>query len=183
MTVHAENTAGPDRHVRLASPRDVHAVAAIQARAWTAAYGDILPTAVLAQLEPAARLQWADAVGKPPTDAHHVLVALDGTATVGFASVAPCDDPDADPQVTGALGILAVDPAQRGHGHGSRLLSAAGETMRISQFATAVCWLPEQDAAQRRFLESAGWALDGARRTVDLGDSTMTTVRLHTDLR
>jgi ribosomal protein S18 acetylase RimI-like enzyme len=174
--------AGPDTHVRLALPRDVDAVAAIQARAWAEAYADVLPTAVLSRLEPAARAQWGEAVEKPPTDAHHLLVALDGIRVVGFAAVGPGEDEDLDARVDGALAMFAVDPADRGAGHGSRLLSAAAETMRTSRFETAVCWLPEQDNAQREFLESAGWALDGARRVLDMGESTLNEVRLHTAL-
>jgi GNAT superfamily N-acetyltransferase len=174
--------AGPDTHVRLALPRDVDAVAAIQARAWSAAYNSVLPTAVLSRLEPAARAQWAEAVELPPTDAHHLLVALDGVRVVGFAAVGPAEDDDTDYRTVGALAVLAVDPDERGAGHGSRLLSAAAETMRTSRFETAVCWLPEQDTAQRAFLESAGWAPDGARRELDMGEAALAELRLHTSL-
>jgi GNAT superfamily N-acetyltransferase len=173
---------GPDTHVRLALPRDVDAVAAIQARAWSDAYGTMLPAAVLSRLELAARAQWGEAVDKPPTDAHHLLVALDGVRPVGFAAVGPAEDEDTDPHAVGMLAVLAVDPAERRVGHGSRLLTAAAETLRTSRFATAVCWLPEADAALRTFLESAGWALDGARRQLDMGDAMLTELRLHTAL-
>jgi hypothetical protein len=40
-------------------------------------------------------------------------------------------------------------------------------------------WVLEEDAALRHFLESAGWAADGARGELDVGAS-VPIVRLHT---
>ncbi len=79
--------------------------------------------------------------------------------------------------------LFPIDPAARGVGHGSRLLAAVAETLRTSRFTGAVCWIPEQDTALRSFLETAGWGLDGGRRELDLGESAITELRLHTDLR
>ena len=42
-------------------------------------------------------------------------------------------------------------------------------------------WLLEQDTTARRFLESAGWAADGTRRSLDMG-VPVPTIRLHTTL-
>ncbi|HVV29710.1 MAG TPA: GNAT family N-acetyltransferase [Mycobacteriales bacterium] len=173
---------GPDTHVRLALPRDVAAVAAIQARVWRQTYRELFPEQVLAELESAATVQWTQAVMAPPTDAHHLLVALDGVRVVGFAAVAPSEDADAEPTQVGELAILTVDPSSRGAGHGSRLLSAAAETMATNGLRTATSWVPEADTALRHFLESAGWAADGARRSLDTGGAPLVELRLHTAL-
>ncbi len=153
--------------VRLALPRDVDAVAAVQARAWEETYGELLPAVVRARLEPNARAEWAEAVERPPTSAHHLLVATPD---------------DGGPTGVGSLTVLAIDPPYRNAGHGSRLVSAVAETLRIDGFTTAVCWLPETDEVQRRFLTETGWAPDGARRELDMGTSTLVEVRLHTAL-
>jgi ribosomal protein S18 acetylase RimI-like enzyme len=168
--------------VRLALPRDIDAVAAIQARAWEDAYGELLPTVVRARLEPNARVEWTAALERPPTSAHHLLVATDGPEVVGFAAVEPADEGDGGPGGVGSLTVLAIDPAHRAAGHGSRLLSAVAETLRIDGFSTAVCWLPETDEAQQRFLVDAGWGPDGARRELDMGTAALHEVRLHTAL-
>ena len=63
---------------------------------------------------------------------------------------------------------LTVDAAERGKGHGSRLLQAAADTMVADRFTRAVTWLVADDDAQRTFLTEAGWAPDGAHRTLDL---------------
>jgi hypothetical protein len=57
--------------------------------------------------------------------------------------------------------------------------------MRADRFTRAVCWLLASDDVLRRFLTEAGWAADGAFRTLDLtGDGSVTVrqVRLHTAL-
>lgn len=184
--------AGPDTYVRLALPKDVDAVASIQARAWREAYESMLPVTVLSRLEPAARAQWGQAVLAPPTDAHHLLVAVvrgdraggsgGGDEVAGFAAVCPSTDPGDDPQRVGSLLVLTVDPDRHRAGHGSRLLAAAVQTLRTSRFEVATCWLPEVNDAQRNFLTSAGWAHDGARRELDTGAGGLHEVRLHTAL-
>jgi ribosomal protein S18 acetylase RimI-like enzyme len=173
-----------DTFVRLALPRDVGAVAAIQARAWRESYSSLMPAEVLSGIEETARAQWAAALAAPPTDAHHLLVSVVfGDAperVVGFTAVAPSDDEDADPRRVGSLLTLLVDPDYRAAGHGSRLLAAAVDTMRANLLITATTWQPECDADMRRFLLTSGWAPDGARRDIDTGIATLTEMRLHT---
>ncbi len=169
--------------VRLALPRDVAAVGAVQARAWREAYADLLPPLVLARLEATATAQWAEAVTRPPTSADHLLVALADGVVSAFAAVSPADPEDGGPIEVGVLAVLAVDPPRRGEGHGSRLLAAVADTLRADRFGRAVCWLPEGDEPQRAFLAGAGWADDGGRRELDMGAAAMTQVRLVTDLR
>lgn len=168
--------------VRLALRRDVDAVAAVQARAWEETYGDLLPAVVRARLEPSARAEWAEALERPPTSAHHLLVATADEQVVGFAAVEPADADEGGPTEVGAVSVLAIDPARRGEGHGSRLLTAVADTLQADRFRTAVCWLPEQDGPQQRFFVEAGWAPDGARRELDMGSGLLHEIRLHTAL-
>ncbi len=110
----------------------------------------------------------------PPGPAGPRLVA-------GFASFGPATDPDRWPATDAELYELCVAQDQAGRGHGSRLLNAAAATMAEDGFGTACAWVLEQDAAARRFLESAGWAADGARRALDMG-VPVPTLRLHAAL-
>jgi GNAT superfamily N-acetyltransferase len=100
---------------------------------------------------------------------------------VGFASFGPAIDPGRWPGTDAELYELCVTQDQTGHGHGSRLLNAAAATMAEDGFTTACAWVLDQDTPARRFLESAGWAPDGARRSLDMGVPVPTT-RLHTAL-
>jgi hypothetical protein len=72
-----------------------------------------------------------------------------------------------------------VPPERAGRGDDSRLLHAAADTLAADGFGTVSIWVPEADTALRRFLESAGWAADGARGEMDVGTS-VPVVRLHT---
>lgn len=172
-----------DRSVRVAWTADADAIGSVQARAWSAAYAEVLPAA--AELDPhlvAAR--WAEALRRPPSARHRVLVALERNDVVGFAAVAPSDDPDADRVADAELVVLAVHPDHTGTGHGSRLLAAVADTCRSDRFTRLTAWLLGQDDAQRRFLESAGWAPDGAHREMVADDAAapLRQVRLHTSL-
>src|SRR5262245_11670217 len=83
--------------VRPAVPDDVEEIVRIQAVTWAAAYAELVPEAVLQQLDgDDARAAWAAAVGIAD-GRHHVFVAAEGARTVGFcAAVAVDDAPAAD---------------------------------------------------------------------------------------
>ncbi|MGH8823929.1 MAG: GNAT family N-acetyltransferase [Jiangellaceae bacterium] len=175
-----------DRSVRVAWADDAPAIGAVQARAWSRSYADVLPPAVRTEIDADGFAEvWRQAITRPPTARHRVLVALERNAVVGFAATAPSEDADAGP---GDAEVVAfhVDPDALGAGHGSRLIAAVVDTMRADGFSHARSWLVAGDDAVRGFLESAGWAADGAHRELDLtgeGSAVLRQLRLHTDLR
>jgi ribosomal protein S18 acetylase RimI-like enzyme len=175
-----------DVSCRVAWADDAPAIAAVQVRAWRTSYDGILPAEVLAALAPdelAAR--WRESLTRPPDARNRVLVALERNLVTGFALTGPAGDPDSDPVADGEITDLTVDPHKRGQGHGSRLMQAGIDTLKADRFTRAVTWVAAQDDATRAFLTAAGWAADGAHRTLDLtGDGTVQVkqVRLHTSL-
>jgi len=175
-----------DVSARVAWSDDAAAIAAVQVRAWRASYADLLPAEVLSGLDvDEAAEGWREALARPADARHRVLVALERNLVTGFVVTGPAGDPDCDPVATGEMTDLTVDPHQRGAGHGSRLLQAAADTLVADRFTRAVTWLPAADDTLRAFLGSAGWAPDGAHRTLDLtgdGSTTVKQVRLHTSL-
>ena len=181
--------------VRAARGPDAAGVTRVQVECWRAGYAGIIPDAVLAELtsEEAARRwqeRWAEAIGKPPTSRHRVLVA---TATepaaggrperviAGFASAGPASDEDRWPATDAELYELHVAPGRTGQGHGGRLLHAVADTLAEDRFTRVSAWVLEADTATREFLESAGWAADGAHSQLDMG-VRVPIVRLHTAL-
>jgi GNAT superfamily N-acetyltransferase len=182
--------------VRAARGSDAADVARIQVECWRTDYAGVIPDDVLAELtseEAAGRWQerWAEAIAKPPTSRHHVLIA---TATepspaggrpervvAGFASAGPAGDEDRWPATDAELYELHVAPGRTGQGHGGRLLNAVADTLAEDRFTRVSSWVLEADAALRQFLESAGWAADGARSQLDMG-VRVPIVRLHTAL-
>jgi ribosomal protein S18 acetylase RimI-like enzyme len=174
--------------VRDAGPRDAPDIARIQVSRWQSGYRELVPPAVLAELtsqdaQERWREHWAASLSSPPSSRHRVLVAVaaSGPLVAGFASFGPGTDSDRWPATDAELYELCVAPGQAGRGHGGRLLNAAAAAMADDGFATVCAWVLEQDAAASRFLRAAGWAPDGARRTLDMG-TPVAMIRLHTAL-
>jgi GNAT superfamily N-acetyltransferase len=175
-----------DVSVRPARAGDVAEVARIQLETWRHSYATILPAPVLESLGlDQAVGAWTEAVTEPPSPRHHVLVADEGQALVGFAALSPATDlqpDDAEPEHTAALGPLLVESRWRRRGHGSRLMAAATDIAREDGMNRIVCWIPEADTVSREFLLGAGWAPDGLARALDTGAGELREIRLHVAL-
>ena len=177
-----------DVSVRVAWADDAPAIAGLQLRTWPEQYAGLVPADALPSgpdAVAAAAEAWQASLVRPPDARHRVLVALERNRVVGMAVTGPASDPDCDPVADGELAELAVDPAERGRGHGSRLLQAAADTMVADRFRRAVTWTAASDDRARAFLTAAGWAPDGAHRALDLdgtGGTVLKQVRLHTAL-
>jgi len=171
--------------VRPARAGDAPELARVQVASWRCGYAGVVPGDLLAELtgdqaQGVFRDRWRDAVTNPPTSRHRVLVAVSAErAVAGFASVGPATDSDRWPGTDAGLYELRVMPELTGRGHGSRLLHAVADTLAKDGFHTVDTWVLEADSALRRFLEAAGWGLDGARAELDLGTG-VPVVRLHT---
>jgi GNAT superfamily N-acetyltransferase len=174
-----------DASVRTAQPDDAASIASVQAAAWRATYGNVLPADVLEDLDsPAVHDQWREAVTTPPSARHRVLVAMTGADVVGFAAIGPSEDSDLVAMVDAEMSALCVLPDRVREGHGSRLVNAAVDHLRTDGFLHVRVWLAAgaEDERLHAFLAGAGWAEDGARRELDLhGDGRVVVpqVRLH----
>ena len=146
-----------------------------------------MPPALLAELtgteaEEVFRDRWREAITSPPTSRHHVLAAVDGgpaREVAGFVSAGPATDADRWPGTDAEVYELRISPERAGQGHGSRLMHAVADTLVSDGFHTVSIWALEVDVAVLRFLESSGWAADGARGELDVG-AGVPVVRLHT---
>ncbi len=178
---------GTGGFVRPARAGDADSLVRVQVASWRCGYAGIVPEDLLAELtgnsaQGVWRDRWREAITNPPSSRHRVLVAVSDDPSrevVGFVSVGPATDADRWPGTDGELYELRVAPDLTGHGHGSRLLHAAADTLAEDGFHTVSIWALEADSALRRFLESSGWAPDGAQGELDVGTS-VPVVRLHT---
>lgn len=163
-----------DASVRPAVADDAPELARIQAAVWSAVHPG-LPDDVLAAVGSVeAAEQWRRSASAPPTPRHRVLTALAGETVVGFAALAPASDPDTIPALDGELLALCVDPTATSAGHGSRLVNAVADLARIDGSHHLHAWLADAETGLRDFLVGAGWAADGARRSLDLrGDGAV----------
>ncbi len=171
-----------DVAVRAARPADVPEIARIQVDTWRTAYARFLPESVLAALDVTAAAQaWEAAVVSPPSPAHHVLVATEGSHTVGFVAVGPSGEEDARPGEATVVALL-VEPRWGRRGHGSRLLAAAVDFLRNDGVTGLVAWVPDGDRASTAFYESAGWEPDGTARILEADGGSVRERRWHVAL-
>ena len=153
-----------DASVRIARTSDAPAVGMVQAMVWREAYAAHLPSAVVDQFEPRGFTNaWRSSLQNPPSGDHLLLVACAGEQVVGFAAVAPSDDPDLAADGAELL-VLGVHPEARHQGHGSRLLNAAVDTARGRGRVSLSAWILAEAEEVRAFLHSAGLESDGAQR-------------------
>jgi ribosomal protein S18 acetylase RimI-like enzyme len=170
-----------DVSVRPARTSDAAAIAEVQLETWRSGYAQILPAGALEAISDAdAEAHWRDAVLAPPSPTHAVFVALHAGRLVGLAAVGPSEDEDATEQRAEILELI-VGPGFQQAGHGSRLLAAAVDRLEQRGIQSLVTWRFAADEPALAFFRSAGWAEDGSRRTLDMGEP-VEQIRLHTEV-
>lgn len=149
-----------DVSARPAVPGDQDAITDIQLAAWRAVLGAHAADAIPRDEVLAA---WQAAIEAPPSREHRVFVATDGPHVVGFAALASA----------GEIVALEVAPEHRRAGHGSRLLAACVDTVRLQGGTTVRAWALEGDDAREAFLTDAGLGEGGVRRGMDGPDGEL----------
>ncbi len=164
-------------HIRRADLDDAQRIAEVHVRSWKAAFPGLLPQDYLDALAPEDRLaEWQDALG--PGRWPVVLVAEDdGNQLLGFATVGPTRDRDADPETVGELYTIYLEPPSFGGGVGAALLEEAVAALTEGRFGRATLWVLHSNDRARRFYEHHGWAADGATKEHDWVAFTATDVR------
>ncbi|WP_435299839.1 GNAT family N-acetyltransferase [Timonella sp. A28] len=170
MVLFTENA---DVSVRPAIAQDAPHIARIQNESWTATLPHIFgPESPLAVDVESVQQQWLDAIVRPPSAEYGLFTALSGGDIVGFCAVAP--------QTIIALEVTAAHQKQ---GHGSRLLTAAVDTLQRNGATQVTVWIPETAAAKQAFYASAGLAQDGRVRQLNVdSDTTLVEERWHAEL-
>lgn len=166
--------------MRRARVNDAPAVGLVQAEVWRDSYAEIVPPEVLETFEPQAFAgPWRESLSNPPEGVWTLLVACLGQQVVGFVAVGPSQDPDAD-ELAGEITTIAVHPAARRQGHGSRLLNAAVDILREAGAASLGVWALTTQEDVQSFLRSSGIQPDGAYRdrVVSPAGDTVREVRL-----
>jgi ribosomal protein S18 acetylase RimI-like enzyme len=189
VSLAAPSSSGAGGFVRPARAGDADDLARVQVASWRSCFAGIVPPELLAELTGEEALtvwrdRWREAITSPPTSRHRVLAAVSGAPpreVGGFVSAGPATDADRWPGTDAEIYEFRVSPERTGRGDDSRLLHAAADTLVSDGFHTVSMWVIEEDASWRHFLESAGWAADGARGELDVG-VTVPVVRLHTRL-
>jgi ribosomal protein S18 acetylase RimI-like enzyme len=159
--------------VRRATLKDAPALGRVHVRAWRAAYRGQMPDDYLDGLRSEQRAAGWERGLRRARDQDPVLVVERAGELVGFALVGPAEDPEG----AGELHAINVDPDHWGTGAGRALLAAAEAELARLGYAEAVLWVLPGNQRARRFYEVAGWATDGAERTVEVQGVVVPEVR------
>ncbi len=154
--------------VRLAAAADAAGIAAVHVASWQRAYAGLVPQDHLDSLSVPDRTRtWEQNLSRPAAPGLVTLVAeLDGHA-IGFASVGPSRDDDADPPTRELWGFY-LHPSHWGAGHGHAVHAHVLARWRAdlgASDAAATLWVLAANTRARRFYERHGWAADGAEKT------------------
>ena len=165
--------------IRLARPEDATAVAQVHVRAWQAGYRNLLPDEYLDGLRAEDRAARYDFVSRDPSRPS-TLVAVDGDAICGFATVAPASP--GDPPGYGELCALYVSPERWRNGIGADLVRTARKRLLLLGYRQAVAWVLLGNARAERFYEHDGWTSDGLQRAATIWDASVEETRYSRDL-
>ena len=160
-----------DVTIRPATTTDAEAIARVDIASWRGAYSEILSDSYLASLDITDRAgQWTAAVTARDTT---VLVAEDESGTVGFTSVGPSRDEDAEP---GDLEIYAIYLHPRAWGSG-----VARDLMRTVldglHSGSVTLWILEGNERAQHFYRRHGFQHDGTERIDEIGGQPLTQLR------
>lgn len=161
-----------DVTIRPATVSDAEAIARVDVASWRGAYSEILPNSYLRSLDVSDRAdEWTAALTAPGA---RVLVAEDGSSTIGFTSVGPSRDEDAEP---GDLEIYAIYLHPRAWGSG-----VARDLMRtvladVPNGTPVTLWILEANERAQHFYRRHGFHPDGVERIDLIGDKPVTQLR------
>nr|WP_274993080.1 GNAT family N-acetyltransferase [Promicromonospora iranensis] len=161
-----------DVTIRPATTADAEAIAQVDIASWRGAYSEILSGSYLESLDVTDRAgQWKAAVNARDIT---VLVAEDESGTVGFTSVGPCRDEDAEP---GDLEIYAIylHPAAWGTGVARDLMRTVLDG--LSPGTVVSLWILEGNDRAQHFYRRHGFQHDGTERIDEIGGQPLTQLR------
>lgn len=147
---------------RLQESDDRRQLSRIYEQSWKYAYRGIVPSSYLDSI-PEGR--WADWRGRD------TLVAVDGGALVGTASVCPSRFPDKEGY--GEIVSIYFLPDYMGKGYGGALLRAAVEALASMGYRDIFLWVLEENRRARRFYEKHGFRADGGVMVQEIGGKAL----------
>jgi ribosomal protein S18 acetylase RimI-like enzyme len=159
-------------------PEDAEEVERLRVAGWQAAYRGIIPDGFLDRMrvdgERRRRLMIGRAAALP--DGAVESVAVQGSAIVGWVAGGRCRDADRTGPRQGEVYVIYVLPEWWGRGAGRLLMAHVARALAEAGLDDITLWVLEGNQRARRFYESAGFRLDGARQEIDL-DGPVTELR------
>ncbi len=148
--------------IRVATPGDCEALAAVHVKSWQQAYVGLVPQWYLDGLSVRDRAEnWRQALQEGSTT---VLLDFENDELAGFAGIGPSSDTDALP-TCGEVGALYYLQEYWGQGYSAQLLAAAVDELRNMGFSLATLWVLHDNDRAISFYRKCGFEIDGVEKT------------------
>ena len=166
--------------IRLAKSTDAGAIAEIHVTTWQAAYRGQIPDSVLDVLDISTRAAfWREALSVP----HNIFVVELSSVTVGFCSLSPSRDDDADKATVAEIAALYVSSRHWRCGIGRQLCSFAFEAALGVGFRSITLWVLSTNSHAISFYESLHFRRDGSAKSEQTPDGvTLRELRMRRQL-
>jgi len=160
--------------VRPAEPRDADGIARVHVRTWQQAYAGFVPDSFLSALDVERRTEvWRRDLA-PGSRARVWVATTDGDDIVGFVSLGPAQDEDAERHAL-EIYTLYLDHGMWGSGAARELLRTALED--VPPRVPVSLWVFADNERARHFYRRHGFQPDGTERTRDVDGTELLEVR------
>jgi ribosomal protein S18 acetylase RimI-like enzyme len=156
--------------IRRAQTVDVPTIAAIHVETWRAAYRGQIPDAVLDGLNVECGISnWQEDLGK---HASLIFVVGEEETIIGFCSLIPSRDKDADPKTTAEIAAIYIQPRHWRKGAGRALCDMTLAESRSRGYGAVTLWVLASNDPAKRFYETIGFRPDGSAKTIKIKGGT-----------
>ncbi len=170
-------------HTRRAVLEDANDIAEVQVSSWRTAYRGLLPQRYLQELDVKQHAEaWRYRLGSHEGLELCTFVAERGDLVIGFISLYPSRDEDADPTKIGEVTAVYTRPDHWGTGAGRQLMRLAHAWL-AGRFESATLWVLDRNERARGFYEAEGWRADGTVKHDESRGFPVVEVRYRRNLR
>lgn len=164
--------------IRPATLEDAEQIATVHVASVRHAYAGLVDDAYLSGLDVPARAAWWRDVLDSPSAGVLVRVAEEEQQIIGFVSVGPSGDEDAE-RATMQIHTLYLEPSAWGRGVARDLMRAA--LAEVPPGAPVTLWVPAANERARHFYRRNGFAADGVERVEDVDGEPLRELRYRRD--
>lgn len=160
--------------IRTARSEDASGIARVHVASWREAYTGVLSDALLAQLDLTVREQaWRETLDGARRGTK-VWVAEENGHIVGFASLGPSRDEDAD-RDTLEIYTIYLEPSSWGQGVARELMRTV--LAEVPPGTRVTLWVASANERARHFYRRNGFTADGVERVEEFGGEPVREVR------
>lgn len=155
-----------DVTIRPATVKDAEAIAEVHVASWREAYSGVVDDESIEELDVAARTErWRSQLADLPAETT-VWVAEEDGAVIGFASLGPSRDEDAE-RTTYEIYTIYLEPHAWGHGVARELMRTV--LAAVPQGSSVTLWVLAANERARHFYRRNGFVDDGIERLEEIG--------------